>query len=161
MLYRIATTRARERLTLSYPLDGRRGRSAAALVLPAARGRLDGIALSPGVKPLEKPAEPAEPVRPISDPKLLQAIFSRHKHFSPSGIDAYLQCPYLFFASKTLRLGGPPRVPYQRLDALWKGSVIHETISRWSDDPQAPIGDALEFVFDQPARGGRTGAEFP
>ncbi len=145
-LFRIATTRARERLVLSYPQTDRGGAPLVRSFFLPADASQDRPAS--GVKPLEKPADAAAPIEPIADPRLLEAIFRRHEAFSPSGIDSYLQCPYQFFAGKTLRLEGRPCAAYQRLDALWKGSVIHETISEWSKNPESAIHEALERVFD-------------
>ncbi len=146
LLYTIAKSRARERLTLSYPqADASGAARVRSFLLPP---KADNDRPTSGAKPLETPAAAPAPVEPIDDPKLLQAIFERHKAFSPLGIDNYLQCPYQFFAGKTLRLNGRPCVAYQRMDARWKGSVVHEAISQWSREPERPIGEALDSVFE-------------
>jgi ATP-dependent helicase/DNAse subunit B len=60
-----------------------------------------------------------------------------------------LQCPFQFFASRTLRLKGPPDNPARRLDPLLVGTIIHRAIANWSAAPQEPIADALDAVLDE------------
>ena len=144
-LYCIATSRARERLILSYPQTDSGGAPLVRSFFLPPEASKDRPTM--GAKPLEAPAPDPEEVEPITDPKLRQEIFARHDAFSPSGIDSYLQCPYRFFADKTLRLEGRPCAAYQRLDARWKGTVVHETISEWSAAAGEPIGVTLERVF--------------
>jgi ATP-dependent helicase/DNAse subunit B len=85
----------------------------------------------------------------LEHPDLLREILSRHASFSPSSLETYLQCPFQFFASKTLRLKGPPDDPTRRLDPLLVGTIIHRAIANWSSAPHVPIADALDAVLDE------------
>ena len=70
-----------------------------------------------------------------------------HSKLSASSIEKFLQCPFQFFANKTLRLRERPKAPRDRLDVLLQGTIIHEAIAAWS---QAPVlGSAiLDQVFE-------------
>lgn len=65
---------------------------------------------------------------------------------SPTQIESYLQCPFLFYARHLLNLNGPPAPPGQRLDALFEGSVIHRALAEHARNP-GPIGPIVDRVF--------------
>ncbi|MBI1355821.1 MAG: hypothetical protein GC160_15890 [Acidobacteria bacterium] len=145
-LYRIAVTRATESLVLSRPAADAGGAPLLrSFLLPPEAGS-DRPAV--GGKALRPAAAPAPPCAEIVDPRLRQWIGDNHQTFSPSGVDRYLQCPYLFFGDRTLRLQGPPQKASERLDPLWKGSIIHEVVARWSASGHAPIEAILTEIFD-------------
>ncbi len=150
-LFRVATTRATSELTLTYAEAEEGGK-------PLVRSFL-----------LERPRQEdhvAEPVRlkegvdtPIvahaehlTSSRLEQAIKLRHDHFSPSGVETYLQCPYQFFARSTLHLRGRPAFPERRIDNLLMGTMVHSVLSRWIADPEQPIAPILDEVFDETCR---------
>jgi ATP-dependent helicase/DNAse subunit B len=57
-----------------------------------------------------------------------------------------LQCPFLFFARRTLELKGPEIAPEKRLDANVQGEIVHEVLARWVRTREE-IGPVLEEVF--------------
>jgi ATP-dependent helicase/DNAse subunit B len=67
--------------------------------------------------------------RPIQDPELLKRLATTHLTLSPSSVERFLQCPFQFFADRTLRLRPRPAAPRDRLDALVQGSIIHAAIA--------------------------------
>jgi ATP-dependent helicase/DNAse subunit B len=71
-----------------------------------------------------------------------------HKTLSPTGIESFLQCPFQFFASKTLRLRRRPPVPRDRLDLLVQGSILHRALAEWTRAPL--LGAAiLDGIFEE------------
>jgi ATP-dependent helicase/DNAse subunit B len=53
---------------------------------------------------------------------------------SPTSIESFLQCPFQFFASKTLKLRKPPEKPRDRLNALVQGSILHRALAEGNLD---------------------------
>jgi ATP-dependent helicase/DNAse subunit B len=147
-LYEIATTRATERLVLTYARrDEREQPLLRSFLLPA---DYDNDRATSPVRVREQPSPFVhEKPRQLEQPDLLREILTRHASFSPSSLETYLQCPFQFFASKTLRLKGPPDDPARRLDPLLVGTIIHRAIANWSAAPQAPIAAALDAVLDE------------
>ena len=159
-LFKIATTRATERLFLTYPeLDASGAPLLRSFFLPPA-SESDLTAIS------SKPNEPLSRARKqsvaeahenrsltvaaqIRDPTLVGQIAERHRRFSPSSLEDYLQCPFLFFSKRTLRLQERPPDPDGRLDALLKGTIVHRTILDWSRSGFQSIGEILDNVFDE------------
>jgi RecB family exonuclease len=104
------------------------------------------------------PAESAHTVRPplrepapvrasaIADPALLPILRTRTATISPTGLESFLQCPFQFFAGKTLRLRPAPDRPEDRLDFLTQGNIVHEVLKDWWNRPQ-DIGALFERVF--------------
>jgi len=82
-------------------------------------------------------------------PELGQAAAEQHRRLSPSSLEDYLQCPFLFFAHRTLRLQGPSLPPERRLDAALGGVIAHRAIARWMDRGGGAIGPLLEEVFSE------------
>jgi len=71
-----------------------------------------------------------------------------HKTVSPTGIESFLQCPFQFFASKTLRLRRRPPEPRDRLDLLLQGSILHRALAEWTRAPL--LGAAiLDEIFEE------------
>ena len=142
-LYRVATTRASERMVLSYPLRDSLGK-------PLMRSTLLDSALSALPAPvtrmedLESPTA-ATPVSALPD-DLRRAVADCNQGFSVTGIDQFRQCPHLYFNSNTLALRGRPALPERRLDAAQLGTIVHDTLDRWNRE-QRSIGPILDDVF--------------
>ncbi len=67
-----------------------------------------------------------------------------HRTLAPTSIESFLQCPFQFFAGRTLRLRQRPPVPRDRLDVLLQGSILHRAVAELIRFPL--LGAA---VFDQ------------
>ncbi|HEY3444210.1 MAG TPA: PD-(D/E)XK nuclease family protein [Paludibaculum sp.] len=120
-LFDFALTRATRQLVLSYPTHDEKGQ-------PTLRTfALDHHALTP-VPPRVIQVRPAQPVQPAPPPSLAAAP-PIHDHFRPTALESFLQCPFQFFASHTLKLREPNPLPHERLDILAQGSLIHQAIA--------------------------------
>jgi ATP-dependent helicase/DNAse subunit B len=121
-LFELATTRATEEIILSYARFNEKGD-------PQLRSFF-----------LEPEGEPASPTRilpkvimhPVEQvPDLSPAI---PRVLSPTAIETFLQCPFQFFAQKTLKLRQPPEKPRDRLNALLQGNILHRALAEGSLD---------------------------
>ena len=71
---------------------------------------------------------------------------ARHTRFSPTDIETYLQCPYQFFAQRTLKLTGAPEEPWERLNALVQGNIVHRVLER-SHRERKRVAEVFDEVF--------------
>jgi ATP-dependent helicase/DNAse subunit B len=85
---------------------------------------------------------------PIQDEALLRELAEQRKTLSPTAIESFLQCPFQFFAKKTLRLRERPAAPRDRLDVLLQGSILHRALAEWTRTPLLRA-EVLEQVFDE------------
>lgn len=143
-LFEVATSRATQELVLSYPRYDDKGEETLRSFLLEEFLRRSCLGEVRAV-PIRRPAAREKPERPfprIQAPELIEGLRARHPGFSPSSIETYLECPFRFFASYTLRLAAPPAAPADRLDALLQGKIVHEVLKALAE------GKALETVFD-------------
>jgi RecB family exonuclease len=70
---------------------------------------------------------------------------------SASSINDYLQCPFKFFARKTLHLEQRPPAPRDRLDFLVQGNIMHRALAEWSAMPILGA-EALDEAFEHYCR---------
>ncbi|MBZ5674373.1 MAG: PD-(D/E)XK nuclease family protein [Acidobacteriia bacterium] len=139
-LFELATSRATEETILSYPRFDEQGED----TLPSFF--IDGgVGLQPASgRPIVPRVQPYVKGRSEDRPYFLSA----HKTLSPTGIESFLQCPFQFFASKTLRLRRRPPQPRDRLDLLLQGSILHRALAEWTRAPL--LGAAiLDEVFEE------------
>jgi RecB family exonuclease len=145
-LFHLATTRATGKTIVSYARFDDKGDP----TLPSFF--LDDMLASKKIAPCEIRVRP-RPSRgvpgltnngPIADPELLERLATAHRTLSPSAIERFLQCPFQFFAGRSLRLRPRPSAPRDRLDMLLQGSIIHAAIAALEEMPL--LGAA---VFDQ------------
>lgn len=147
-LYEIATTRATEKLVLTYARRDEREQPLLRSFLLPTDYKNDRAASPVRVREQPSPFVDKKPRR-LEHPDLLREILNRHTSFSPSSLETYLQCPFQFFASRTLRLKGAPDDPARRLDPMLVGTIIHRAIANWSAAPHQPIDNALDQVLDE------------
>ena len=145
-LFDSALARATMLVTLSYPeCDARGERNLPSLFL-------EGLQLVP---------EEARPVRPqprytlapqgrpaIQAPGLLEVLRAKMAKVTPSGLESYLQCPFQYFAGRTLRLQTAPPVPEDRLDFQLQGTIVHAVLAEWCRQPQ-PMAPLFQRVFEK------------
>ena len=148
LLFRIATSRATEKLVITYPRADDSGRPLLrSFFLDSLKEEEDRI---PTVRLRERhTAYRAQRPARISSPELVQAVVEKHDHFSPSSLELFLQCPYQFFARRTLELATRPPPPDQRIDPLLMGTIIHRTIAQWTGDSSQAISTVFDRVFDE------------
>ena len=135
-LFELATSRATEETVLSYPRFDEQGEDT-----------LPSFFIEGSLEPIE-----ARPIVPRVPPRIQSETGDRplflHKTLSPTGIESFLQCPFQFFASKTLRLRRRPPVPRDRLDLLLQGSILHRALAEWTRAPL--LGPAiLDEIFEE------------
>jgi ATP-dependent helicase/DNAse subunit B len=139
-LFDAAVARATLLTALSYPeFDTRGDRNLPSLFL-------EDLDLVPNEAPLVRvrPRYTA-PVRravEIEAPVLREFLRERSARQSPTRLEMYLQCPFQYFAARTLRLKEPPALPQDRLDFLTQGNIVHGVLAKWYPDP----GD-IEALF--------------
>lgn len=151
-LFDLALTRATDETILSYARFNEKGEE----TLPSFF--LTGVEAPPCVESRVCPAPsrtvPMVAEGHIQDSALLAQLGQAHRTLSPSGIESFLQCPFQFFARKTLRLRERPPAPRDRLNLLLKGSILHRALAEWIAAPL--LGTAIfNRVFeDECARAG-------
>jgi ATP-dependent helicase/DNAse subunit B len=139
-LFELASTRATEETILSYPRFDEQGED----TLPSffLDGELPGVNGGPIVPRVQPDAGVG---RASGDPRHIEYC---PKTLSPTGIESFLQCPFQFFASKTLRLKRRPAIPRDRLDVLLQGNILHRALAEWTRAPL--LGSAiLDQVFEE------------
>src|SRR5260370_23407027 len=82
----------------------------------------------------------------IRDPALLAWLREQSVKFSPTGLEQFLQCPFQYFAMKTLKLRGAPDRPEDRMSFLAMGEIVHAVLEEWWVAPQ-DIAAVFERVF--------------
>ena len=141
-LFDAAISRATVLATLSYPeFDGRGERNLRSLYL-------EGLPLSEETARPVRPGPPrvvtAPSGHPIAAPGLLAALAGRTARLSPTALENYLTCPFLYFARQTLRLEQRPESPEKRLDFLTQGNIVHHTLKRWYSE-----GGKIAALFEE------------
>ena len=150
-LFDIAVSRATAEVFLTYPENDMDGTP---LVRSSFLADQREPPLEPPVCHAVEPPPPVQPYRParLQSKDLLDSVVLCHETFSPSSLECYLQCPFQFFARHTLQLRKMPAPPQYRLDALLMGTIIHQTIRKWSENRDAGIRPVLEDIFDEVCR---------
>ena len=145
VLFESALARASMLVTLSWPAFDARGET-----------NLKSLFLE---ELLTGPAADSRPVRPaagnlarkpaaagIRDEALLPILREKSAVTSPTALESFLQCPFQYFAGKTLRLRPAPLRPEERLDFLTQGNIVHQVLKEWWNQPQ-PIAAVFERVL--------------
>jgi len=135
-LFNMALSRATSELVLSYPrLNAKGEETLGAFALTHVDGLVEEPAppcdLAP-VQTVDPPAAGTSRISPtLQSSKLLAALAVRHQSFSPTGLEQYLECPFRFFAGRTLKLTDPPSTPADRFDALERGLLVHALLAQY------------------------------
>ena len=147
LLFRVASTRAREKLFFSHArLDEQSRPFLRSFFLETAKE--NDHALAP-VRLRERAPDYAVPSSThIRFPELRQWIVAKHESFSPTSLERFLQCPFQYFADRTLRLKEAPPAPEDRLDGLVEGNIVHRAMAIWSEDRARPILEILGEVCE-------------
>ena len=137
-LYELATSRASEETILSYPRFDEQGEDT-----------LPSFFIEGSFAPTEsRPIVPRVQPRIEGRPEDRRHVEYSPKTLSPTGIESFLQCPFQFFASKTLRLRRRPPQPRDRLDLLLQGRLLHRALAEWTNAPL--LGSAiLDEIFEE------------
>ena len=142
-LFRVATTRATERLVLSYPVHDGAGK-------PIMRSQMlessseASVCARVALGDREAPAAPV--ARPALPAELHALVAECNEGFSVSGITNFRQCPFLYFGGHTLGLQARPRPPELRLDGAALGRIVHRALLLWHRERRS-IGAILDESF--------------
>jgi ATP-dependent helicase/nuclease subunit B len=133
-LFDSAVTRATMLTVLSYPeFDARGDRNLPSLFLE----ELDLVPEDArAVRVAPRHAEPSSPRVEIQSPELREFLREKSARQSPTRLESYLQCPFQYFAARTLRLHERPALPEERLDFLTQGNIVHAVLARWYPAPR-------------------------
>ncbi len=144
-LYRMALTRATQKLVITYPQADESGNPLLrSFFLNRAGDEAPAMRVSSPVAARVPPPVGAEGLKE----QALAAVAERNPQFSPSGLDTFLQCPYRYFAGSTLRLRGRPDAAEFRFGAQMSGSIVHQTIGRWIREGGS-IREILDSVWER------------
>ena len=138
-LFELAATRPTEQLVLSYPRFNDRGEPALpSFFLDGAAAESCETRVRPTLvfsAPVPSASIPPASTVQINDPPLLERLAQVHMKLAPTSIESFLQCPFQFFAGKTLRLRRRPPAPRDRLDVLLQGSILHRALAELTRFP--------------------------
>lgn len=148
LLFRIATSRPTKKLIVTYPKSDNNGRTQLrSSFLNDLKEEEEAI---PTVR-LRKHyvARHRQRLTQIKSPGLVQAVVEKHDHFSPSSLEYFLQCPYQFFARRTLELEIHSPVRGQHIDPGLMGIIVHRSVAKWTGNPSQTISIIFNPIFDE------------
>lgn len=148
-LFRFAATRATESLVLSYPESDVR----AAPNLRSSFLDLEEVPVGSAIRPRPVRAARLGDRRDIEDPGLLGYLRAKTATMSPSSLEGFLDCPFQYFARRTLGLDTRPLRPDDRLDFLLQGTIVHMALSRWKPglDPERVFDTVFQEICREKA----------
>lgn len=130
-LFNVALSRATSQLVLSHPRLNEKGEETlGAFALTHVAGLVEEQAPPCDLVPVATEARPAT-LSSLRSQESLTALAARHRNFSPTGLEKYLECPFRFFAGNTLKLAAPPTAPADRFDALERGKLVHALLAQY------------------------------
>lgn len=150
-LWHVAVSRATSKLLLSWSrFDAKGEENLRSFLLD------EFLASRPPDKQAEAPMARPHPLFPprvsrpvqVADFGLQQEIARLNRVLKPTGIEDFLQCPFLFFARHTLDLEAPPARPHDRLDFAGRGAIAHAFLERWGGHA-GPFESLFESVFEE------------
>jgi ATP-dependent helicase/DNAse subunit B len=146
-LFDLAVSRATDETVLSYARFNEKGDP----VLPSFFLDHEPEAL-PSRRVRPEPSRPVEarPSAIIQGPAQIKRLTERHKLLSASSVEDFIQCPFLFFGRRTMRLKERPPKPRDRLDVLAQGSILHRALAAWANAPLFGP-DVFDRIFEQEA----------
>jgi ATP-dependent helicase/DNAse subunit B len=129
----LATTRATEEIILSYARFNDKGDpQLRSFFLKEEGSPASTIRILPRTRISRELPAPRPPIN----------LRIHHAKLAPTAIETFLQCPFQFFAQKTLKLRKQPEKPRDRLNALVQGSILHKALAEGE----------LDRVFEEECR---------
>jgi ATP-dependent helicase/DNAse subunit B len=147
-LFETATSRATMLVTLSYPeFDARGDRNLPSIYLEEVLAPpVDSVPVRPVPQSLPQGRAAARIAAPIAASDLLDFLRRKTARISPSGLEAFLQCPFQYFTQRLMRLKTAPLRPEERLSFLEQGNIVHEVLAEWWREPR-DLAPLFEQVF--------------
>lgn len=144
-LFEVACSRATAETVLSYPrFDDQGDEQLPSFFLEDTVGGEEAGAGPPLVRPAPRFRAAA------AEPALAAGV--RLERLSPSRVEAFLQCPFLYFARHTAALAAPPPKPRERLDVLLQGQIVHQVLHEWTAAPDGFMEAKFDRIFAEVAR---------
>lgn len=150
-LFDLATTRATEQTVLSYARFDEKGEETLRSFF---LGGIEAVECDQQVRPAPVREVPQAPPPLIRAEGLLAMLGDTHATLGPTSIESFLQCPFQFFAEKTLRLRARPAAPRDRLDVRLQGIILHRALAESSRIPLLARA-IFEDVFAEECRRAR------
>jgi ATP-dependent helicase/DNAse subunit B len=107
---------------------------------------VDAVPVRPSPRSLPQPRGRAGIAAQIVAGDLLDYLRRRTARVSPSGLEAFLQCPFQYFTQRLMRLQTAPLRPEERLSFLEQGNIAHEVLAEWWREPR-DVAPLFEEVF--------------
>jgi RecB family exonuclease len=147
-LFESAVGRATQLTVLTYPeCDARGERTLASLYL---EGRLTITKdAARAAAPRARSVRTARPPVEIRAAGLMPKLVETSAKLPATSLERYLQCPFEFFGSRTLRLRGAPEWPEKRLGFPQQGNIVHDVLKQWWPQRPADIVPIFEREFEQ------------
>lgn len=137
LLWRVLRSRALIHLSLSYPRYNETG---------------DPSLPSPFLEEAGAPWPRFDVARPQPAPAPLHgqvpSSYRPDRPWSATELETYLQCPWKHFAQYGLQLESLPKLPSERLDQLVLGSIAHDALKHWMEDPSRDLVCLGLLAFD-------------
>ena len=154
-LFDLAVSRATHRTVLSYARFNEKGDSQIPSFFLPPLGEVSGQTNHAAVGASAEPRIRPKPTRLVDEnqttsihaPDLLQSLAEKHRNLSSSGIERFLQCPFQFFAEKTIRIKPRPPEPRDRLNVILQGTILHAVLAEWRKTPLLGI-EIFNQVFE-------------
>jgi ATP-dependent helicase/DNAse subunit B len=147
-LFSAATSRATMLVTLSYPeFDARGERNLPSIYLEdVLEPAVEAVPVRPSPRSLPQPRGAAGIAAQIVAGDLLDFLRRKTARISPSGLEAFLQCPFQYFTQRLMRLQTAPLRPEERLSFLEQGNIVHEVLAEWWREAR-DVAPLFEEVF--------------
>lgn len=128
-LFSLALSRATSLTVLSFPrFDGNGELNLPSFILES----LPAVTVEPvAVRLRPRSRAPLAAHVALESAEALAEVRRIHGDHSSTALEQFLQCPFVFFARRTLLLDDPPARPSERLDMLALGSLVHGVIAEW------------------------------
>jgi ATP-dependent helicase/DNAse subunit B len=142
--FEIARSRARERVVFSYPrFDAIGNENLRSFFL----GEGPQFTTTRSVRPAARVPKALQQRGAIAANDLLIRIREQHAVLSATRIEDFLQCPFRFFARRTLCLEPATSGPEERFDARVQGRLVHEFIETWR--PGMFVDTVFDAIFEE------------
>ena len=134
-LFEVALTRATDQLTLSYPgCDADGEPTLPAFALDRLFSEADFVEAPPcDLADRGAGSQPAASAFVLAQACTVPASapLAVPDSFSPSSLETFLECPFAYFAGRTLALEEPPAAPSERFDGMVRGSLVHHLLAQY------------------------------
>jgi len=131
-LFELAVTRASEETILSYPRFNEKGEETLRSFFLEDSAAAD---CDRRVRPALSRNITQTPPAVLREAESLAHLAKMHRKLSPTTIESFLQCPFQFFARRTLNLHDRPPAPRDRLTIMEQGQIIHRACAEWARFP--------------------------